>query len=304
MVKAISAIDMINLILTSKVTLLDIRHSSFYDKYHLSESISIPCNFNKSQYKKLDSNQQVVLIEQHYPDLQQFALKHVRRQVCLLYQQRGMRSDIAGHYLASIGVLPIEIEGGFSALIEIIRNYSYEKYKATVLIGFTGSGKSEKLAELASKGEQIIDLEGMALHRGSAFGAYYNQTQPSSDQFAIDLFFHIKKLNLDTKIYIEYEHIFIGSVQIPVGIQVMITVAKKLWLSPSREERVTRIANEYSAMPSAHLLLCLKKIEKSIASDIFKIVADFISNNRLKEAVEILLNYYDEIYLKQFEGLK
>lgn len=303
MASTILAVDFSLIISSKQVVLLDIRQVQLYETSHLPSAISIPCDFKKSQYKKLSTDGQGKAIEYQYPALHKFALKHQGQQVYLLYQEHGMRTQIARDYLQRKGVFVIEIGGGFLALIRYIKSYVYEEYEVEVLIGLTGSGKSERLSELAKQGKPVINLQKMAKHKGSAFGTYAGQSQPSSEQFAIDLFFHMMSLNKEQSIYIEYEHLFLGSVQIPTGIQTLIIQGNKHWLRPTKEQRITRIVKEYSALSLAQLLTCLQKIENSISKKDFQICSELIGSNQLKGAAAILLNYYDQHYLNQFERL-
>jgi len=282
---------------------LDIRPTELYARAHLPNSLSIPCSFKKSQYRKQGRLLQFKLLERHFPLLKEFAAEHIGQRLLVVYQEQGVRSELIIAYLAHIGLSVIEVQGGFKGLLSYISGFSYQRYQVQVLIGLCGSGKTERLAELAEAGEQVVDLEAMAKHRGSAFGALPLQAQPSSEQFAIDLYFHICGLNKAKALYIEYEHLFLGSVQIPVGVQSLIECGNKLWLKPSKDERVARITKDYAHLSPKYLQAGLSQVEVQISKPHFQICSKFIFNKQFKEASELLLNYYDEQYLKLFKRL-
>ncbi len=99
-----------------------------------------------------------------------------------------MRSE-AMAWLFSLGGIHTEIlEGGYKSYRNYILGRLSEKRKMIVLGGLTGSSKTHILRHLESTGQQIIDLEGLANHKGSAFGALGELPQPSTEHFANMLF--------------------------------------------------------------------------------------------------------------------
>ena len=85
-----------------------------------------------------------------------------------------------------------------------------------VLSGLTGSGKTLVLKKLAENGEQVIDLEGLASHRGSALGGIGLPPQPTVEHFENLLFAQIQKLDPNRPVWLEDESRKIGSATIPM----------------------------------------------------------------------------------------
>ena len=87
-----------------------------------------------------------------------------------------------------------------------------------MISGRTGSGKTDILKELKHQGAQVLDLEGLAVHRGSLLGKIENRIQPGQRLFESNLYSDILKFNCRKPIYVESESSRIGNVQIPRGI--------------------------------------------------------------------------------------
>ena len=127
----------------------------------------------------------------------------------------GMRSE-AMAWLFSLGDISTEVlEGGYKSYRNYILERLSEKRKMIVLGGLTGSSKTYILRYLKSIGQQIIDLEGLANHKGSAFGALGEQPQPSTEQFANNLFDEWRRNDNDLPFWVEDESRNIGTVFIP-----------------------------------------------------------------------------------------
>ena len=80
------------------------------------------------------------------------------------------------------------LAGGYKAYRQLALDIFKRSYPFVVIGGYTGSGKSEILRELSKIGEQVIDLESLANHKGSAFGGLMMPPQPTTEQFQNDLF--------------------------------------------------------------------------------------------------------------------
>ena len=107
-----------------------------------------------------------------------------------------MRSE-AMAWLFSLGDIETEVlEGGYKSYRHYILEKLSERRKMIVLGGMTGSSKTHILRYLKNYGQQVIDLEGLANHKGSAFGSLGQPPQPSTEQFANILYNEWKKINL------------------------------------------------------------------------------------------------------------
>lgn len=158
----------------------------------------------------------------------------------------GLRSQTVQTWLNERGANRPIVEGGYKVLRRIFLNVFTEilpKMRFQVVAGPTGSGKTEYLK---SSGQPYLDLEGLACHRGSAFGAIEGLSQPSQAEFENRLAVELLKLStLDQPVLIENESRMIGRVALPGALYGVIKDSPKLNLDVPFSERVENIFNDY-----------------------------------------------------------
>ncbi|MEP6927386.1 MAG: tRNA 2-selenouridine(34) synthase MnmH [Ginsengibacter sp.] len=224
----------------------------------------------------------------------------------------GMRSGAVAWLLDLYGFKVCTLKGGYKAF----RNWTlaqFEKnYKINILGGYTGSGKTEALKELRRTGNAVIDLEGLANHKGSAFGALGEKPQPGQEMFenllAIELFkaneiFNQHKDNGNgyTKknageIWVEDESRHIGTVGIPKTFWENMRNSKLYFLEIPFEERLKHIANCYGVFDKKELINSIMKIQKKLGGLETKNAINYLLENKVIDCFSILLNYYDKLY--------
>ena len=129
----------------------------------------------------------------------------LEREVLLHCWRGGMRSSGMAWLFETAGFKVSVLEGGYKAYRRFIRRKLEENIKLVVLGGKTGSGKSDILDHLAQSGEQVIDLEGIAHHKGSAFGAFGQESQPTTGHFENNLYHELNKFDLNLPVWVEDE---------------------------------------------------------------------------------------------------
>lgn len=210
----------------------------------------------------------------------------------------GLRSASIAQLLAYSGFEVVVLEGGYKAF----RNFALDafkdwKYKILVLGGKTGSGKTEILKHLRSEGEQVIDLEGLANHKGSAFGALGQEPQPTVEQFENELFLSLCAMDFSRRIWVENESRCIGKVFIPQGFWDNMKSSSLIHLEIPFEHRVERLMMEYACFPKEQLMDALQKIERRMGPQNMKAAMEACLADDLKTATELALKYYDKAYL-------
>eukprot|EP00928_Gymnodinium_smaydae_P041625 TRINITY_DN28146_c0_g1_i2.p2 TRINITY_DN28146_c0_g1~~TRINITY_DN28146_c0_g1_i2.p2 ORF type:complete len:426 (+),score=84.69 TRINITY_DN28146_c0_g1_i2:30-1280(+) len=142
-----------------------------------------------------------------------------RRRSFLLYCFRGgMRSQSVATFLRHHGFDVYTLEGGYKAFVSRAMDILESPKTVCVLGGATGSGKTEVLAELRSMGEQVIDLEALAHHKGSVFGHLGEQAQPTSEQFRNLVALEWERLDPQRFVFVEDEGSKIGTVSLPAPV--------------------------------------------------------------------------------------
>lgn len=167
----------------------------------------------------------------------------------LVYCWRGgKRSGALAHVLREIGWDAKTLEGGYKAyrrhVVESLERLP-QRFRFRVVHGATGSGKSRLLAALAEAGAQIVDLEGLAAHRGSVLGALPDRPQPSQKLFESQLLAALVALDPARTVFVEGESRRIGQVQLPGALIETMRAAACLRLEAGLETRVALLLDEY-----------------------------------------------------------
>ena len=134
----------------------------------------------------------------------------------LVYCWRGgMRSASMAWLMNLAGFHAKTLIGGYRSYRRHIKEILTTPLKLIILGGMTGSGKTYLLSDLSKQNQQVLDLEGLANHKGSAFGAIGQKPQPKTEFFENLLFEDLIKLDSTKPIWVEDESKAIGSVFIP-----------------------------------------------------------------------------------------
>jgi tRNA 2-selenouridine synthase len=220
----------------------------------------------------------------------------VDRQLLLYCWRGGMRSE-AMSWLFSLANIEAEVlQGGYKSYRHHILESLSVKRKMIVLGGMTGSSKTHILRFLNSIGEQVIDLEDLAKHKGSAFGALGQPSQPSTEHFANLLFTEWRKLNQSFPVWVEDESRNIGSVFMPETFYLNMQDAKVIVLIMEVKTRIPRLLEEYSKYPVEALKASVQKISKRLGGDNTRDAILALESGDIARAIVITLNYYDKTY--------
>jgi tRNA 2-selenouridine synthase len=140
----------------------------------------------------------------------------------LVYCWRGGdRSGSLAHALSRIGWHVALLEGGYKAYRKLVREALYEDKEGELLRncvaigGATGSGKGLILDALSARGAQVVDLEGLASHRGSILGAMPDEKQPTQKHFESRLYNALRELDPSRPTFVELESAKIGRLDVP-----------------------------------------------------------------------------------------
>jgi len=286
---------------------IDVRSPIEYEKGHVPGSVNIPLFSNDERaqigtvYKKQGSDKAVVLGESYaVPKIESFladALLHSSDKSLIVYCFRGgMRSQRFSELLDENGFNVSRLESGYKSYRSYVQKSFIKSYPLSVLGGRTGSGKTEILEELLKKNEQVINLEKMASHRGSAFGSIGEGEQPTTEQFENCLFELLKTLSLKNKIWIEDESLNIGRVYLPADFFRQMKIAPLVVLKVSKKDRVERLCRDYAGYGKEPLIASLTKIGKKLGGDRASKALDAVQRNDYSAAASIILDYYDKCY--------
>ncbi|MCK5884434.1 MAG: tRNA 2-selenouridine(34) synthase MnmH [Bacteriovoracaceae bacterium] len=208
----------------------------------------------------------------------------------------GMRSGSFVWLLNTAGIKTGLLKGGYKAYRAHIRTEFDKTTNFLVLGGLTGSGKTEILHILRERGEQVIDLEGLANHKGSAFGLLGQAEQPTTEQFENNCNNILREFDLSKTVWIEGESANIGRVRIVAPLIEQMKIATSIVVELVRDLRLDRIMIEYGDFDIEDLKFHSGRIRKKLGGQNLQAVEEFLDNGDIRSAADILLDYYDKGY--------
>lgn len=211
----------------------------------------------------------------------------------------GMRSAGVAWLLDLYGFTVYTLDGGYKQFRKWVLEQFEKNYNFQLLSGYTGSGKTYVLNALEKHGENVIDLEGLAHHKGSAFGALGMPKQPSQEMFEnkLSLKLHVAA-QLQKPIWVEDESQRIGEVNIPINLWRLMRKHPVFFLDIPFEERLKHIVAEYGRQEKEKLVNAIIRIKKRLGGLETKEAIGAIVEDRVEDCFRILLSYYDKWYLK------
>ncbi len=306
--------------MTKSCPVFDVRSPGEYNHAHISAAHSLPL-FTDEERKivgtlyKQDSREKAIK-----KGLEFFGVKMVKMveevetlignkpKIVLVHCWRGgMRSAGVAWLLDLYGFTVYTLSGGYKSYRHWVLEQFTKPYPFKIIGGFTGSGKTIVLQEMEKIGFTTIDLEGLAHHKGSAFGGINMPVQPSQEMFenklAIALNDSNKKVQEQNKfIYLEDESQRIGLVNIPTDIWNQMRNNPVYFLQIPFDERLQHIVSGYGKGDKEKLVNAVMRIKKRLGGLETKNAINFLLEDNTTEAFRVLLFYYDKQYQKGLEN--
>lgn len=222
----------------------------------------------------------------------------------LVYCWRGgMRSGAMATILSSIGWPVGVVEGGYKRWRrEVVAGLEEDSpLPVTLIDGQTGSGKTALLHALEATGAQVIDLEGLANHRGSAFGDFGTDEQPAQRMFETGIWDRLRRFDLSRPIFVEAESARVGSRRVPVRLWKAMLAAPRVELQVPVEARADFLLDAYQDVISAPdrldaALARLQGLQPKEDLDRWAALAGEGAYRPL--AIELMRQHYDPLYAR------
>jgi tRNA 2-selenouridine synthase len=293
---------------------VDVRTPLEYQEDHLPGAINVPLLSNeerveigtiyKQQGPHLARERGLLLTAHRFPAMVQSIAESANGRPLLVYCWRGgLRSKTVTSILDLTGHEAVQLVGGYKSFRNQVAEYFHPfipKSPLVVLHGMTGIGKTTFLMRLKEKGCSIVDLEGLACHRGSAFGQLgLNQTL-TQKRFETLLWDELRKAPAQLPLIIEGESERIGRVSLPGDFYPKMGAGIRIWCSASLETRVQRLIDEYG-LPEykEDMGAALQRIRKKLGGKICDELAEHLERWEMEPFMKgLVCDYYDKVYYK------
>lgn len=286
--------------------IIDVRSPGEYSHGHIPGALNIPLfsdnerasvgTMYKRQGRKASVKKGLEYVGPKMVDFIKSAEKICPDGKLLIHCWRGgMRSGSMAWLFRTAGFDCEVLEGGYKAYRRFIRENILENKKILVLGGLTGSGKTVLLKKMQELGEPVVDLEGLAKHRGSAFGGIGLPEQPNTEQFENLLFQALGRIN-DDHFWLEDESLQIGRVFIPKPFFDMMRQSSVLFIDVPDEYRIDILVKEYAELDIDLLEEAINKIKHRLGDQAMRQAVEFLKGGNFAETARILLAYYDKTY--------
>lgn len=213
----------------------------------------------------------------------------------------GMRSAGFAELCTSRGLKPTVLDGGYKAYRQAAHQSFSQPQRVILLAGQTGAGKTRLLHYLRESGEQIIDLEGLADHRGSVFGGIGRAPQPTVEQFENELFLKWSSLDASKPVWIEGESRSIGKVFIPQAVWEQMLSSPAIYVEVDSEERIDFLLEEYGDLPGDKLAEAIERLKKRLGGLRLTAALEALQRNDRRAFTKLALEYYDKSYSNALE---
>lgn len=308
MTQKIDASQLISL--SRSYPLIDVRTPAEFKQGHIPGASNVPLFSDEERvvigtaYKQQGKEQAMLIALEYIGPRMRSLVEQVKntvpqnssKTVVVHCWRGGMRSASFAWLLKFFGYEVILLEGGYKAFRASARAALQEQKQIRIMSGPTGSGKTKQLQQMHVEGEQVLDLEMLAQHKGSVFGGLDQRQQPTQEQFENDLACTWAQFNAQRPVWIEDESKKIGMVYIPEPLWYQMRQAQVVQLNTPREERMQNLLAEYGCFAPEELITCTLRLEKYLGGARTQEIVAALRENKIQKACEILLEYYDKSY--------
>jgi tRNA 2-selenouridine synthase len=290
------------------VPVVDVRSPAEFAQGHIPGAVNIPLFSNEERavvgtaYKQVSKDEALLRgLEYVGPKMAGFVRQSkklaTQGEVLVHCWRGGMRSGSFAWLLETAGLTVATLSGGYKAYRNEVLGRFTRPWQLLVLGGKTGSGKTEILKELQRAGEQVLDLEALAHHKGSSFGAIGQAPQPTSEHFENSIARELQQLDPTRRIWIEDESRTVGKCFVPLALWEQMRLAPVAFVDVPKEIRIQRLVREYACFDPALLFDATERIQKRLGGQHYQAAVQALQQHDYATVADITLTYYDKAYL-------
>ena len=213
----------------------------------------------------------------------------------------GMRSQSVAWLAQQLDLPVLLLEGGYKSYRRWVLEQLERPWPIRLLGGRTGTGKTDLLLALEQRGVAIVDLEGLAHHRGSSFGSLGMPTQPSNEHYENRIVACLQRHRGADQIWVEAESAQVGRCRIPVGLWRRMQQAPLLEIRRPLEQRLQQLVAVYGVQDPVALAEATQRIARRLGPQRTGAALEAIGRCDWTEACRQMLDYYDRCYDHELE---
>jgi tRNA 2-selenouridine synthase len=296
--------------LAGKGVLLDVRTPSEFEQGHIPEAQNLPLFTDQERvdvgtlYKKVGRQQSV----QHGLELVGPRLAGLADQLIAAFARApehplrlhcwrgGLRSSSLAWLASTLEIPVLQLKGGYKAYRRWVLASMEKPWPLRLLAGRTGTGKTALLLALADRGVAVVDLEGLAHHRGSSFGGLGQPAQPSVEHYENRLAEALRRSATAAEIWLEAESAQVGRCRIPRGLWSQMKAAPALEVRRPLDERLRHLVEIYGPYDPEALVEATLRISKRLGPQRTAAAVEAIRQGEMARACAEMLDYYDRCY--------
>jgi tRNA 2-selenouridine synthase len=313
----IEKIDIVRFLSMTGIPVIDVRSPAEFEHASIPGAYSLPLFSNEERaivgtaYKQESREKAIKLgldffgvkMRRMVEEAEDLLKEKDNKHIVVHCWRGGMRSAGVAWLLDLYGFKVYTLIGGYKAYRKWVLEFLKKDHDINILGGYTGSGKTEVLHYLKKLGNPVVDLEGIAHHKGSAFGAIGQPKQPSQEMFenllALELF---REKQVDQPIWMEDESQRMGLLNLPQDFWTTMRASPNYFIEVPFENRLDYIVTHYGKLPKGELAAAIMRIQKRLGGLETKTALAFLTEDNLKECFRILLHYYDKLYSKALQN--
>jgi tRNA 2-selenouridine synthase len=289
--------------------ILDVRAPIEFAQGHVPGALNLPLFTDEERakigttYKQVSQERAVHLGLEFFGPKMSALVKQAQKlapgkEVRLHCWRGGMRSGAVLWLLELAGFKVHLLDKGYKDYRRAVLASFAEPRPWRVLGGLTGSGKTDVLHALAAEPHRqlVLDLEGLAHHKGSAFGAIGQPPQPTQEQFENNLAASLVNLPTDAPVWVEDESRQIGRLTVPPALFEQLRTSPRWVLEVPRAARVAKLAAEYGAEAPTELAAAIERLHKRLGGLATQQALAAVEAGDFARMVELVLDYYDKTY--------
>ncbi|MDW7729181.1 MAG: tRNA 2-selenouridine(34) synthase MnmH [Bacillota bacterium] len=303
-------------LMRSDLVFIDVRSPGEFAESSIPGSVNIPL-FDNREHRRLGivyhrqgehqaRREALNIVAPRLPALVDNITDTCGDRIPLLYCRRGgMRSLSLYQVLSLTGITVLRLKQGYKAYRRYVRKRLSDynlKSRLVVLHGLTGVGKTTLIKELEHNDIPVIDLEGIARHRGSVFGAVGPDSPRSQKDFDALLLYELDCIKDEPYIIVEGEGRKIGNVYLPKFLVEAMQEGHQLLLEAPLKTRVDRIMEAYNpdmltGRELNELKAALESLRRRLGNKKVDILMGLLDKEDYREVARILcVEYYDHYY--------